>query len=120
MDVNCACRIIGLKSEELNHETLRSLYKKSILKNHPDKATDIEGNAVFLKIQSAYEFLKQYLSQESAENSFAEIIRLSDSTRDEKGIYYLCRCGSRIELSFDYAFYECISCSLLFHFEMHS
>lgn len=75
MDINEALETLGIPSSQfssLNSESLKKIYHKMALKNHPDKCSDQVGATYrFQQIQCAYTCLASLLEDSENDHSFS-------------------------------------------------
>ena len=61
-----AYNLFGLSYENLTEESLKKAYRKLAMKYHPDKNKSANSEAMFVKVQKAYETLQRELQSKAA------------------------------------------------------
>jgi len=80
MNYERACKILEI--DELTVELLKKQYRFNALKYHPDKNGAPDAAAKFQDIQSAYEYLSNYLEYETSESEDDEDAEFSKSDKN--------------------------------------
>lgn len=94
-------------SQEASQDDIKKAYQQLILRHHPDKNTEQDGNLhMFLKIDEAYKVLKDPLTRKEYDSKRFQVstscqmiihdtVARSDFLYDESNEvhYYVCKCG---------------------------
>lgn len=80
MNYEMACKILEI--DDLTIEILKKQYRFNALKYHPDKNSAPDAASKFQEIQSAYEYLSNYLEYENSESEDDEDKEFSKSDKN--------------------------------------
>jgi hypothetical protein len=68
-----ACDILNISPENLNNNSIRKAYIKAALHSHPDKNRDKTSTQQFVKINTAYEHLKNTVSNKKETQNLSNV-----------------------------------------------